>query len=68
MARFDVYLIGSGTPIRAELRASDLDCLAQEMMTTRFLKGRAVNPDEDGTCNEMLIPICRIQFALSVSG
>lgn len=60
MAKFDFLLVGSPCVHRLEVAAGNLDALASEVATTRFVSGE-LDPDEWGQVRRVAIRSDRIQ-------
>lgn len=61
MAKFDFVLVGSSCVHRLEVAASDLDEIASEVTSTRFVSGE-MDPDEWGQIRRVAIRSDRIQI------
>jgi hypothetical protein len=61
MAKFDFLLVGSPCIHRLEVAAGDLDELASEVASTRFVSGE-LDPDEWGQVRRVAIRSDRIQL------
>lgn len=64
MAIFTIHLMGQAAPITLDLAPSDIEDLAQQASTTRYLTGYMTTADEDGVCRRVLIATSRIQCAI----
>ena len=60
MAKFDFVLVGSPCVHRLEVAADDLDQIATEVTSTRFVSGD-LDPDEWGQVRRVAIRSDRIQ-------
>lgn len=60
MAKFDFVLVGSPCVHRIEVAAGDLDEIASEVASTRFVSGE-LDPDEWGQVRRVAIRSDRIQ-------
>ena len=67
MARFQVFLVGSSTPLDVDLAATDVIQLNAIASSVRFLNGHIAEPDGDGICPGVLIPTCRLQLVVEHS-
>lgn len=61
MAKFDFVLVGSSCVHRLEVAADDLDQIATEVTSTRFVSGE-LEPDEWGQIRRVAIRSDRIQI------
>ena len=61
MAAFRFHLVGNSQPVELEVAASTISDLCHMMSCRRFVEGRLVEPDGDGTMLGMLIATSRIQ-------
>lgn len=64
MATFSIHIMGQAAPITLDLPCADIDELACQATTSRFLSGHMVMPDEDGVCRRVMIATSRIQCAI----
>ena len=64
MATFSIHLMGQATPITLDLPCADLDELASQAVTSRFITGHLSVADEDGVCRRVMIATSRIQCAI----
>lgn len=67
MAIFSIHLMGQHQPITIDLPCSNIDDLAEQAATTRFLIGHMTQADEDGVCGRVMIATSRIQCAIEAS-
>lgn len=61
MAKFDFVLVGSSCVHRLEVAAHDLDEIASEVTSTRFVRGET-DPDEWGQIRRVAIRSDRVQI------
>lgn len=64
MATFTIHLMGQNQPITIDLPCRDIDELAAQAATIRFLAGHMKEADEDGVCRRVMIATNRIQCAI----
>lgn len=64
MATFTIHLMGQATPITLDLPLANVDQLAEEASTTRFLIGHLADGDEEGVCRRVMVATSRIQCAV----
>ncbi|MEM6858615.1 MAG: hypothetical protein AAF559_12150 [Pseudomonadota bacterium] len=64
MATFSIHLMGQSQPISLDLPCADIDELAGEASSSRFIAGHLEVADEDGVCRRVMIATSRIQYAV----
>lgn len=64
MATFSIHLMGQATPITLDLPCADIEDLASQATTSRFIAGHMAAADEDGVCRRVMIATSRIQCAI----
>lgn len=64
MATFTIHLMGQATPITLDLPLTNVDELAEEAATTRFLVGHLSEADGEGVCRRVMVATSRIQCAI----
>ena len=61
---FTVHLMGQSSPLMLDMPCANIDELAREAVTSRFLAGYMSNVDEEGVCRRVMIATNRIQCAI----
>jgi hypothetical protein len=56
--------MGKAQPITLDLPCADIDDLASQATTSRFLSGHMTVADEEGVCRRVMIATSRIQCAI----
>ncbi|MBV7266040.1 hypothetical protein [Erythrobacter ani] len=64
MANFTIHLMGQHQPITLDLPCNDIDDLADQSATARYLTGHMAQADGDGVCRRVMIATSRIQCAI----
>ena len=64
MATFAIHLIGQHQPITVDLTCSNIDELADQAGSARYLLGYMTSADEEGVCRRVMIATSRIQCVI----
>ena len=64
MATFSIHLIGQHQPITVDLTCRNIDELADQAGSARYLLGYMTAADEEGVCRRVMIATSRIQCVI----